>query len=163
MHFVAFALKRAHRSSLALVRPWLKSSPITPARFDILHAIRWGSLYQAELCRKLGLSGATISRALKRLEELGLVIRGRIRADRRVRILELTAEGLRELRKVLEEILIPDTLRFEYELAMGAPKRTVRDRLRAMNRTLRAAAKFFGDISTLRYPTGYPNDPIRMA
>jgi DNA-binding MarR family transcriptional regulator len=163
MHFAAFAFKRAHRASLALVRPWLKGTPITPARYDILHVVQSSTVHQAELCRALGLSSATISRALKRLEDLGLVIRTRYHLDRRCKILQLTALGLLEFRRVLYEIVMPDTLSFEYELAIGTPRYNAPQRVRDLYRELRKMARFFGDTAYLRYPLRIHNDPVRAA
>jgi DNA-binding MarR family transcriptional regulator len=160
MHFVAFAFKRAHRASLALVRPWLGRSPITPARYDILHAIHRSQGYghQAELCRTLGLSNATISRAVKRLEELGIVRRERASFDRRLKAVRFTAEGLREFRRIMYELVVPAYLPLEYLLAIGGRGFEALERLDDMYWALLRLARFFGDTSDLFYPTGHPDD-----
>jgi DNA-binding MarR family transcriptional regulator len=171
MHFVAFAFKRAHRSSLALVRPWLRGSPITPARYDILHAILasgMGGLPQFEICRCLGLSPATISRAVKRLEELGIVIRRRYAADRRFKLVAVTALGFHEFRKVFEKIVAPlNALPAAYAHAIStAPLRRAARQLRSLHRCLRKMARAFGDVATLAsYPTSTPrywSPPFRL-
>jgi MarR family transcriptional regulator, lower aerobic nicotinate degradation pathway regulator len=164
MHFVPFAFKRAHRSSLALVRPWLKGTDITPARYDILYAIHasvLGARHQADLCRVLGLSGATISRAVARLEELGLVARSSFRDDRRLKMVELTKLGLAAFRRVFAEIIKPAALRLAYERAIGGATHEARRALSVLGTALRGMATSFGDISRLHYPADYPPDPIR--
>src|SRR5438105_4721085 len=122
MHFMMFAFKRAHLRSLALVRPWLAPSPITPARYDILRLLHEHpnpNFTQRTLARAVGLSGATISRMLKRLEALGLVKRMRAARDGRAKISRLTESGIREFRRVLYGVLCPGHLHLAFEGALG--------------------------------------------
>ena len=73
------------------------------APHDLTHA-QWVPLYKlfrgecttmAELARDLQLDPAAVTRALDRLEAKGLVRRERSASDRRVVLIELTAEGRR--------------------------------------------------------------------
>ena len=96
MHPIAFHLKRLHLSAVASERRLFRgtkkpSAPdfdgvrdMTPTRFDILYVIGGGrsarsllpegdSIAMAEVTRQLGLSRATVSVAIRRLVELGLV------------------------------------------------------------------------------------------
>jgi DNA-binding MarR family transcriptional regulator len=161
MHFMAFALKRAYLRSLALVRPWLAPSPITPARFDLLHTIHehpGRAPSQRGLTRAVGLSRATVSRALKRLEQLGIVLRERSPVDRRTNIVRFTVPGLREFRRVLYDVLCPGHLHLAYECAIGPSSLQTFECLDDAFMTIVLIAKFFGDIATLRYPSDHPDD-----
>lgn len=88
---------------------------MTPARFDILylvHGIERGHpwlprshrIEQRVIRAKLGLSGATISKAIKRLVELGLVESGYSGGDRRCKVVWLTDEGLQRIRQALHVV-----------------------------------------------------------
>ena len=161
MHFMAFALKRAHLRALALVRPWLKPSPITPARYDLLYVIherRCRAATQASLARTLGLSSPTVSRTLKRLEQLGIVERTPHERDRRVRIVRFTVAGLREFRHILYDVVCPGHLHMAYEGALGSDPDWTFLFLDDVFMAVRDIAKFFGDRACLWYPTGHPDD-----
>jgi DNA-binding MarR family transcriptional regulator len=94
MHIVFFGLKRAHHGVLRVTRRVLAERGLTAARFDMLYAVREREgLPQGELCRALGVSGATVSRMATSLVELGLLIREAMPGDRRKRLVKLTAEG----------------------------------------------------------------------
>ena len=108
MHRISFALKRAHQGSLRITRPWFAEYGLTPARFDMLYAVHHRSTracVQWELRYLLGVSGATISRMLASLEDLGLVLRYRGAGDRRVNTVWLTDKGFRLLRDAIDETL----------------------------------------------------------
>jgi DNA-binding MarR family transcriptional regulator len=100
MHPTFFRMKRAHHASLRVARQILKAcdlAPLTPARFDILCTVRrFRGVYlpQRELARRLGLHPTTISKAVSRLEELGLLRRMPGQMDRRYRHVSLTTKGL---------------------------------------------------------------------
>jgi DNA-binding MarR family transcriptional regulator len=125
MHPLSFQWKRAHLSAVAFGRRLFRGTKrpdedgfdgvldMTPARFDILalvhgsqpHSQRllWsGRLAMAEITRNLGLSRPTISKAVKRLVELGLVTTEPL--DRRSKVVCLTAEGVRRIRQALHLI-----------------------------------------------------------
>jgi MarR family transcriptional regulator, transcriptional regulator for hemolysin len=53
-----------------------------------------GPVIQRVLAASLGIEGATLTRHVDRLEELGLVHRNRAGADRRYALVDLTADGL---------------------------------------------------------------------
>jgi DNA-binding MarR family transcriptional regulator len=159
MHFMSFALKRAHLRLYATARAWHPRSPITAARYDILHAIQEGHcIFQSTICRALGLSGATISRAVRRLEELGLVARYICSSDRRRKWLQLTKLGLAEFRRIAYHTVAQGLFDMAYECALGPPTEDTWFYLDDSYRAVLAIAGFFGDTSKLRYPTGHPDD-----
>lgn len=103
MHAILFGLKRAFQASLRLGRDTLRHYPLTPARFDMMHAVRRGTT-QRDLREALGVSAPTVSRMLRSLEELGFVVR-RLAEDARTRWVELTAAGERVLARVRRDIM----------------------------------------------------------
>jgi DNA-binding MarR family transcriptional regulator len=104
-HF--FGTKRAFYGILRVTRRALASFGLTAARYDMLYAICGGDLgpdptdyqtEQSELPQKLGVHKSVVSRMLRSLEELGLVVRERCEGDRRRLWVELTEAGLARLR-----------------------------------------------------------------
>lgn len=154
MHFLSFSLKRAHLRTLARVRPWLRASPITPARLDLLYALRGMNcrVAQSALCRAVGLAASTVSRTLRRLEDLGLIRRSRVLYDRRMNLVELTAKGFDEFERVLRDVLWPGRMTSAYAAALGLGTSRVLTVLRRLYAQHRRVAEGFGDQSTLSYP-----------
>ena len=67
---------------------------LTPVQFAALDALRHvPGIDQAGLADAVGKDAATIGAVVDRLAQKGLLTRVRSRADRRARVLELTAEG----------------------------------------------------------------------
>jgi DNA-binding MarR family transcriptional regulator len=98
MHLVHRQLKRALQRHLAVARPIAKRFDLTPSRFELLCAIRERRrARQADISRALGVTPVTVSRMVRRLEELGLVTRAMAPNDRRAKLVELTPEGLARL------------------------------------------------------------------
>ncbi len=163
MHFMAFALKRAHLSSLNLVRPWLARarSPITPARHDLLYALHQTPshrAHQTHLRRALGLAASTVSRALRRLEQLGIIRRDAHARDRRRKVISFTEYGLREFLHALDHIFGDHHLDLAYEGALGPPTAETFLFLDDVYFANRHIAQQLGDTSALVYPTGHPDD-----
>lgn len=102
MHAVLFSLKRVHQRFLARTRKWTSPFELTPARYDMLHALhqyRFSSrVPQSWLKRTLGVTAPTISRMVTSLVELGMVFRTVDALDRRRRFVIMTAYGKRMLR-----------------------------------------------------------------
>jgi DNA-binding MarR family transcriptional regulator len=98
---IFFGLKRAFHGCLRTTRPWLERLGLTAARFDMLTAV-WRRPYgilQSDLRGMLGVSGPTVSRMLRSLENIGLVKRRRCVVDRRQLQVHLTSAGLRQIRR----------------------------------------------------------------
>lgn len=170
MHTVLFSLKRADQSSIALQRGLLEPFGITPARYDMLFAIRrhgFEFMQQSHLRRRLGVTAATVSKMVRALEALGLVNRKRsIVKDRRQVDVSLTRKGLRLLRKVERCILAPGylwlaiysslSIRHVLDDADAGSLKSFLDRLRAG----------FRDRATLHFPwckrTLFPRKPRKL-
>lgn len=117
MNPLTFRFKRAHWSAVKFGMRMFRGTKepgapdfdgvvdMTPARFDILYVIhsnvgwRRGVMGMPELRRALGLSRATISRAITRLVELGLVTKRR--ANGRSKTITLTRDGVARIRRAL--------------------------------------------------------------
>jgi DNA-binding MarR family transcriptional regulator len=94
MHAMLFGLKRGYYAGLRYARRVLLAFGLTPARFDLMFAVReHGWHLQSELRRILGVAGPTVSRMLKSLEKLGLICRQTSPNDAREKIVQLTEEG----------------------------------------------------------------------
>jgi len=79
---------------------------MTPARFDLVQSMaRLAPLRVGTSCRQrafrqaLGVTGATISRMVKSLIELGMLVQSMCPEDRRQKMVTLTAKGLAWFRK----------------------------------------------------------------
>jgi DNA-binding MarR family transcriptional regulator len=150
---------------------------MTPARFDLLFAVHgdrrggWsgvrGGVPQCALREMLGLAKMTVSKMLKRLEELGLVVRrlneGR---DRRMKIVSLTEEGLRRIRAAFQIVFGRGAVRKKVlRIYTGVGRDRARRRLTPLRRhvhgifeRVRLIAKHFGDTASLLYASPFPDD-----
>ena len=94
MHSALFGLKRGYYGALRWARRVLAGFGLTPARFDLMFVVAENGWHlQSELRRILGVAGATVSRMLKSLEELGLVERERAVHDEREKVVFLSEKG----------------------------------------------------------------------
>ena len=108
MHQLLFSLKRTHLRALAFQRHAIRPYPLTPARFDMLFAMRKHAgthFKQSDLRRLLGINRATTSRMVRSLEKLGFLERKIYPYDRRQRLIRLTKEGTRVLETVEYEVV----------------------------------------------------------
>ena len=160
MHFMAFAFKRAHYTSVRLGRQYAEKFGLTPARFDMLYAIRRDkNRSQAFLARTLGVAGVTVSRMLRKLETLGFVKRrGPEWPDRRVKRVQITKLGRRHLHLVLRKLSRwPMQYAFMRVLSYerGDSRFIALDDARSLvtNMTRR-----LGDGASSIYPTWHPDD-----
>ena len=126
MHPVFFGLKRAHHLSVAVARNLTCHFGLTPARFDMLLALERArpSMRQRDLRRILGVSAPTVSRMLKALESLGLVLRRKEpltirRADRRHRRVMLTDRGRARIRAAMRSIFGPAAASWAVECSLS--------------------------------------------
>ena len=122
MHQLLFSLKRTHLRSLAMQRHAIRPFPLTPARFDMLFALRkhvhtW--FKQSDLRRLLGYKSATMSRMAKSVEKLGYIEREVYPFDRRERLIRLTKEGAAILSKVEYEIVDYGMIEFSVTCAFA--------------------------------------------
>ena len=163
-----FNIKRAHYSVLRQMRRPLAQFGLTPARFDLMHALNhsYYFTYQSSLHRALGVCRSVVSRMLRSLEKLGMITRSRpskaIRGDQRRLLVRLTDKGrqavcdaYRCLRRAAQRLL-------EYAIvrAFTGHGWTVDDGFRAtceLEALLEALRADFGDTATLSYPW-HPDD-----
>lgn len=184
MDYLQFRIKRAHLQMVAFGRKVFAPKigedgkvedegveDMTPARFDLLFAVHGtpsrknrtvtrGILGQGALREKLGLAKPTVSKMLKRLEELGLVRRERSTRDRRQNDVFLTKEGLRRIEKAFQIVFGKGVVRRKLQRIFTHSHRRLADvRLRIFKifESVRMVAKHFHDTATLQYETPFPD------
>jgi DNA-binding MarR family transcriptional regulator len=105
MHEAFFGLKRAYWGSIRTTRKRLTEMGLTAARFDLLYLLiemPWMPTPQKTIVKKLGVTPPVVSRMLKSLRELGLVVRERDCVDRRGWLISLTVEGRYRVRDAID-------------------------------------------------------------
>ena len=95
MHPLTFGMKRMFLRSVAITRELTEQHHLTPARFDMLVAIRRGrvGIIQRNVRWQLGVASPTVSRMMASLEALGYITRCKWPPDRRHRWVTLTELG----------------------------------------------------------------------
>ena len=162
MHHIFFSLKRLHHRALAFSRPFCVPPGLTPARYDMLHAIdqhKDALLWQSHLCKILGVTAATISRMAKSLEQLGYITRTRNLFDRRQLDVRITTEGRRVFLLVEMSAIVSGALDFLITCAFAVfwySKNAPADLLR-FEGFLHCGRRRLFDTSTLYYPW-HPDD-----
>ena len=157
MDALFFNLKRAHHGSLRFGHAVTKEFGLTPARFDLLFALKQHRdehplpMTQLELRGILGVSAPTVSRMLRCLERLALVWRGPRRDN--TRRVALTSRGRMLIRRAAKRILYSGLARRTADRAIRR-FRKADDFMRrgSIDEKLRAIRRFFGDVATLYYP-----------
>jgi DNA-binding MarR family transcriptional regulator len=188
MDYLQFQIKRAHLRMVAFGRYVFAPKRLadgsfddgvpdmTPARFDLLFAVHgdrrggWssvrGGIPQCELRERLGLAKMTVSKMLKRLEELGLVVRRRNEGrDRRKKIVSLTEEGLRRIRAAFHRVFGKGAVRKKVlRIYTGVGRHRARRRLTPLRakvyeifERVRLIATHFGDTVNLLYASPFPD------
>ena len=155
MHSMFFGIKRVHLRTLHISRALLHKMGLTPARFDMMRIVelhRQHGVTQAKIIALLGVSGATVSRMLSSLEELGYVLREEIPRDRRALLVKITERGLERVRHARETLV--DSGRAE-RLALRAFEHSpdwARPQLVMMRRFLSRIRKNFFDPAPFEHP-----------
>jgi len=85
-------------------RACARVASLTSARADLLALLLRGEHVQVELAAILCVSAPVVSRMLRALEQLRLVVRRRDPRDRRYKICSLTAEGRERAHACLDEV-----------------------------------------------------------
>ena len=144
---------------------------LTAARFDMLYAVRErGDLPQCELRRALGVSGATVSRMVTSLVELGLLARKTTSEDLRLRIVRLTKAGRRCIGKAIRRFITWGAAQLAVDSALCPArwhdaKRCARAQHR-LERPLDRIRRAYRDVANLYRPwspeddVDYENDPL---
>ena len=107
MHRVFFGIKRVHLRVLALTRPYLLDAGLTPARFDLLRIVSAepGGVRQSKLVVLLGVAGSVVSRMLRSMQLLGLIVRRRDTRDRRCLLVRITEVGVDSIERAVRATL----------------------------------------------------------
>ena len=162
MHKLLFSLKRAHQASLRFSRLMLTGKRLTPARYDLLHALRLRTgiygMTQGRLHRVLGVCRATVSRMLGSLEELGLVRRKVNPIDRRRKDVWITDEGFACLQAAYDPIVRRGWIQAAFTCVLGthgnpdlvAPRHCVRE-MKELDWHLWSLRRGFADTGSLTY------------
>ena len=167
MNAIAFGTKRAFHGFLRVSRKALAGGGLTAARFDMMHALLNEScrgdysppVLQDQLRRRLGVTAGVVSRMLRALEQLGLVARERA-YDRRRRWIRLTEKGKDCIRQA-RRLLLRGMRRIVCEAICFGRHRDPEERFQHMDQLesyLDVLRRDFGDIATLYYPWGHPDD-----
>ncbi len=157
MHPTFFLMKRAHLTSLHYGRVLLRAHPpLTPARLDLMTAVQrepHGYIGQAALTRNLGLHHSTVSKMLKRLEELRLVEREIDRDDNRIWLVVLTRRGKALLREAYQGGAGDGMVELLVDCAIAPHKRgaPAHPEVRRANGVLRRYAVVLGDTAVPLY------------
>ncbi|HEY8041343.1 MAG TPA: MarR family winged helix-turn-helix transcriptional regulator [Polyangiaceae bacterium] len=170
MNAIAFGTKRAFHGFLRITRKALQSVGLTAARFDMMcallgaprhqHEVATFSVRQSVLRHTLGVSASVVSRMLRALESLGLVVRRRAREDRRQYDVSLTESGDQRIR-VARRLLLRGVQRIVYQCICMGRHKDPNERFRHMDvleSYLHVLRRDFGDTATLYYPWGHPDD-----
>jgi DNA-binding MarR family transcriptional regulator len=169
MHAIAFATKRTFHGFLRVTRKALASVGLTAARFDMLSAL-YGDhdrlendcqlISQRELRDELGVSASVISRMVRALEALGLVMRERWLGDRRQFWVSLTDLGWECIRRA-HRLLLRGVQRIVSDAICFGRSRDPHQRFVHMDTLesyLRVLRRDFGDTAQLYYLWGHPDD-----
>ncbi len=158
-----FQIKRVHLSLLAVSRLLLTDMELTPARFDMMRIIELheDGVAQQKIMDLLGVSGATVSRMLKSLEELGFVERQRMPQDRRRVLVKTTRLGSKRVTDAsfyLIQSLVSHRLAWR---TMAFLPTDAGPKLTQLETTLNGMRKILGDASP--YPDPWRNEPLAQA
>src|ERR1700759_4156383 len=117
-----FGLKRGYQSALRFSWHVLKGSGLTPARYDMCHALKLQKygMRQKNLAEVLGVTRATGSRVVPSLDNLRYVRREFDPTDRRCKLVFLTDEGRARLDAAYNRIVRPGWVQFALALGLGA-------------------------------------------
>jgi MarR family transcriptional regulator, lower aerobic nicotinate degradation pathway regulator len=96
-----FLIRRLHQIHLALFAEACGVFGVTPVQYSILTvAVAQPGLDQAELAHEVGVDRTTMADVLARLERRGLVRRGRVARDARLKLVHATVAGRRLLSRM---------------------------------------------------------------
>lgn len=135
--------RRLQQLAVALFNEEVAELGMTPVQYVSLHAVcRQPGIDQKTLARTISYDPATIGGVIDRLESRGLVARAVSPQDRRVRLIQPTAEGLRILKKV-----IPRMLRAQERLLEPLPAAQRRTFMRMMKLLIEAQPALGDNVS----------------
>jgi DNA-binding MarR family transcriptional regulator len=125
MNVVSHGLKFAIDSAVAFGARVTESFGLSPAHFDVLHALHGAPDQSAPrqrwFCEKLSVTAGTVTRALKKLEEGGFIERSRNPDDARAKRTTFTERGLTTIRDALRELQLGTSGWIRGAVAIAAP------------------------------------------
>jgi DNA-binding MarR family transcriptional regulator len=154
MHFLSFALKRAHWRCVQTFGDVAALYDLTPARFDLLHVLRqrYGEATQAAIRRVLGVGATTVSRMLQSLEKLGFVSRMQHTRDRRMKSVWLTPAGRERVDAILNGLVMTGHFDLAFEGCFQWPAQGAERTVRILFKVLRYLARKLGDFGSHMNP-----------
>ena len=156
-----FGLKRGYQSALRFSWHVLKGSGLTPARYDMCHALKLQKygMRQKNLAEVLGGTRATVSRMVRSLEKLRYVRREFDATDRRCKLVFLTDEGRARLDAAYNRIVRPGWVQFALAWVLGTmrpgdlfPPRYCPVEMAELDAYLWKIRRGFADTGSLSYP-----------
>ena len=171
MHPLTFQLKRAHLQSVAFGLSAVKGvEGMTPARFDLMFVIRTGPFgwpllpwcTQMQIRDGLGVSGATVSKMIKRLREMGWLESERNPDDGRQQLVSLTEKGLEAINRAIELVFGGRTHmdHFEEAFASWVPDVPPLTSIKKCWSFVNCIAHRFKDTAQHLYELVYPRPPF---
>jgi DNA-binding MarR family transcriptional regulator len=160
MNKIAFGFKRGHHSVLRLLRVFLTDKDLTPAQYDLLHALRWRKyeMRQKDMRKVLGPSRQTVSEMLIALERRGLVRREIDPTDRRCKLVWITDEGTALYDAAYDPLVKHGWVRYALSATLGTdgyPARAVPDdcleKVEMFDGNLWSFRRGLGDTGSLSY------------
>ena len=162
MHPLTFGIKRMFLRSVAINREYTQQHRLTPARFDMLVAIRRGGdgIVQRVVRWQLGVRSPTVSRMMASLEKLGYIRRCKYPPDRRHRWVTLTPSGRALIDGAQDELTLgPWGECVARAMVSRHPnERAPTERAMAEARTMVSTIReLCSDTAALRYPADLPS------
>lgn len=176
MHQIAFDLKRGHLRTVAYGEKAMRGvGSMTAARFDLLCLLRQKNILdpnfdqgrdplrdgvtQRELWKRLGVDKSTVSKMLRRLEDMGWIRRERPtrREDWRTKKVFFTALGLKRIAKAMRVMFRQRTMLNYFERIFKGRQwgsLHVVKNLQKVSETIKFVAECFGDQSNIVYDYG---------
>lgn len=104
--FPGHCIRRLQQAAVAVFAQDAQASSVTPVQFAVLYTLAdQPGIDQRTLAREVNFDTSTIGSVVDRMEARGLLTRGLSDQDRRVRLLNLTAEGAQLLENLLPSVL----------------------------------------------------------
>lgn len=127
-------IRRLQQIAVAIFLQETEAYGVTPVQYAALQGVRkTPGIDQRTLARSIGLDTSTIAGVIDRLEARGLIVRSASPDDRRVRLLNLAAEG----RALLDDIE-PAMLRAQERILEPLPKKERAEFMRMLQTLVRA-------------------------
>jgi DNA-binding MarR family transcriptional regulator len=155
MHRIFFSIKRVHLRVVEECKGLVARFGLTPARFDMMRVIfLHGSdgLTQMKIRKVLGVSGATVSRMLKSLEQCGFVRRRPYVRDKRHIIVTITELGQARVEDAMTDLIDSGYAEDMARRGVDVDPEGAVPRLRVLQRALSFMRRTYNDASAFVDP-----------